>query len=556
LVGEKKAPTEAIELGTPRTETVMSVITLPGGYSANLPEAMHVATPFARFDRTYQLITDGASQKVQTTRTLTILTAKLEVSQWPAYKKFLTDSVEQNEPWIQLYAVGRGAASGTAAAATPSSGNGSGSSSADVAPGQSGLAAELMRQAYTMLQQKDLDGARKNLDEVRALNPHQEGLWALYGFLAAQSEPKDMDEWVADMKKEIAEHPDEVRFYMALAQYYISSKHEDEGFATLRSALAHNPKETATALYLASLLNARGDYAGAEPVLRAAMAEVPANGEIKIQLGTTLMHEGHFDDGEALLRDVLANTNDAGQLNDAAYELADGGFDLPLAEKASRRSLELLDEETHDGETGTNALQRANLLLASWDTLGWILYREDKEPEAMPWIRAAWQNGLATEPGYHYGVLLEREHRQAEALKIYTLASGGRNGENQSAIQKLLKNRIAGLQSAGVKTEVENASTELQRIRSYHLKDAPPATPGDKGWAVFEFAISNDAPMLVSFISGDEALQGFTTSLAKLDLQLDMPKASHALLLRRGVLSCHTGCDLVLVQPDSIGSAQ
>ncbi len=54
-------------------------------------------------------------------------------------------------------------------------------------------------------------------------------------------------------------------------------------------------------------------------------------------------------------------------------------------------------------------------------------------------------------------------------------------------------------------------------------------------------------------LSGDEELRGLGQSLGQLDLRLAVPKHSHALLLRSGVLVCSTDstCEFVLTPPES-----
>lgn len=54
-------------------------------------------------------------------------------------------------------------------------------------------------------------------------------------------------------------------------------------------------------------------------------------------------------------------------------------------------------------------------------------------------------------------------------------------------------------------------------------------------------------------LSGDEELRGLGQSLGHLDLGLAVPKNSHALLLRSGVLFCSTEstCEFVLTPPQS-----
>ena len=116
------------------------------------------------------------------------------------------------------------------------------------------------------------------------------------------------------------------------------------------------------------------------------------------------------DEAAAAAKSALAGTDDTELLNDAAYVLAETGLDLPYAEEASRRSIHDLEEKSaaiSTAEVNSHAFAQANLLIASWDTLGWILFREGKLDEAKPLVLAGWRNALMPEGGDHLGQIYE-----------------------------------------------------------------------------------------------------------------------------------------------------
>ena len=65
---------------------------------------------------------------------------------------------------------------------------------------------------------------------------------------------------------------------------------------------------------------------------------------------------------------------------------------------------------------------RRHLLIASWDTLGWILYLNGKLDQAEPFLVAAWRNSYHPEVGDHLGSAA-RERGQAGA-GIRTVRAG------------------------------------------------------------------------------------------------------------------------------------
>jgi hypothetical protein len=89
----------------------------------------------------------------------------------------------------------------------------------------------------------------------------------------------------------------------------------------------------------------------------------------------------------------------------------------------------------------------------------------------------------------------------------------------------------------------------LQEQRTFHI----PRPAGLKGSGTFLMQISAAKTEKLELLSGDEPLRGQGEVLAHLDLGLAVPKVSHALLLRSGVLFCATQptCDFVLTPPET-----
>jgi len=533
-IDEKDPPVSPIELGPPQVITSHAAMTLPPGWSAELPAAIHAKSAFATLDKTYKfengtLITDLHFES---------LAEKVPAADWKIYHQWFKDAGLEGETYVQL----RGTSSG---ATTPSSGS-------EV---NNPKAAALIQQAFELLQKNDASGAKTKLDEAKKINPHQINLWTAYASLAMLR--KDTSEINKDIINELTEHPDNsgnanvVRY---AASNELQFGHRDEAIALLQTEVRLTPDNADAVLSLAAALSNPNDLPAAEKVLRTGLLASPTNTSIKMQLGINLIHQHKNDEGEPILRDVVSTSEDPGQLNDAAYELADASLDLPLAEKAAHHSLELLDTLSTNGETGPAALQRANLLTHVWDTYGWILYREDKVAEAEPWIRAAWRNGSSAEVGYHLGFILDRQHHPADALAQLQLAAAGSPGNNASEVQKLIDTKVAELQkSTSATTDTKGASglkMRLQDQRTYTIKRGN-VTPKGQGWATIELDVTASGTIAVRFVQGDETLEPLFDTVRKLDLDLSIPPDSHASLLRRGILSCSTAptCQLVLVSP-------
>jgi transglutaminase-like putative cysteine protease len=181
-VDEKKPPKKEIDLGTPHTQLASSTIHLPQGYSPDLPDAIHLKTPYGTFDKTYE-IKDGSlvsQYKLET------LVGKVPAAEWKDYKKFVDDIGE--EPWIQL----------------TSKEHVAGEKGPPVAGENNPVAAELVRQATSAIQAKDKELARKKLDQAIAVNDKQRGVWGLMGFLAFMDGKFDVA--IADYEKELQQY--------------------------------------------------------------------------------------------------------------------------------------------------------------------------------------------------------------------------------------------------------------------------------------------------------------------------------------------------------------
>jgi tetratricopeptide (TPR) repeat protein len=527
-VDEKDPPVTPIDIGIPHVEVDHVVMKLPKNWVADLPPTVHAKTTFATLDKTYKF----ENGTLTTDRRFEVLTQKIPAANWHAYHQWYKDAGLAGETFIQL--TNTPFPTGNSAYRPPSAGE------------NNPTAADLIRQATQAEQKKDWSTARSRLDEAQNANPKQAFLWSNYGYLAMQA--GDLNDAIADYKKELTANPEESYVTRLLAGALMRQQKPDEAIAVMQSAVHHNPSDEPTVLLLASIFTGRGDNPSAEKVLRTGLASKPDSLNLQIRLGITLLHEQKNTEGETLINTALAKTDDPLQLNNAAYAIADASLDLTLAEKSSRRSLDLLDQASNNGETGPNALRRANLLVDSWDTLGWILFREGNLTAADTWVRAAWRNGNAAEPGYHLALLLEKENHPEAALTQLQLAATGERGTDAANVQKLIADKQAELLKAGSTIPTKDAKVELQNQRTYTLPNTK-IKPTGEGWATVELAITAQGTTTVRIVQGDDSLQPLTEAIQHLNLDLNLPTETHATLIRRGVLSCHsaTTCQLVLI---------
>ncbi len=548
-IDEKDPPVTPIPLGTPHLATDHAVMTLPKGWSANLPPSIHVKTSFATLDKTYKL----ENGVLTTDRRVEILQRNLPASQWPDYHKWFKDAGLDGETYIQL---------------TPSALNGTNFAAPTVTEDDA-TAADDIRQASRAERNKDWDGARTLLDKARARNSNQPFLWSNYAALALHDH--DTTYAIVNLQRELSIHPNEDNVVRMLASVYMTNSKPADAITTLQAAIDRNPTNTSLVLYLASIHIQRADNPSAEKVLRAGLVATPDSPPLQMELGKVLVREQKTAEGETLLKSVISTSTDPLLLNNAAYELANNSLDLPLAETASRRSLDILDEASNNGETGPKAIERAAFIVSAWDTYGWILYRDNKITEAEPWVRAAWRNSQSAEPGYHLAMIFKKQNRLPQALHQLELASKGRRGDDAVAVQKLIDDETAKIRPSVPPTPAKEPEMQASPQLSYTvtLKKDPEIElhdqlsyqvplgdlkPSGGGSAAVEIDVTNQGITAFRIVSGDQSLQPISDALQRLNLDLQLPPASHAKLVRRGILACHTGSDCALLLRSTDGN--
>lgn len=522
-----KQPSAEFDLGAPRTEVALSQIHLPANFGADLPDAVHVKTPFATFDKTYTL--EGGLLVAK--RTIVVLQAKLPATSWKDYKKFADDVSVGQESWIQLTdtgVAGQGPHPPKPVVSNPA-------------------AAQLITQAYDLAKSSNWSAATKKLDEAKEIQPQQPYLWSNYGFIAMGR--KKTDEAKKDCRRELELHPDESSISLFCAGYLARIGDDHEAISVLVSAFKSDPAQEEIATFL-SLLQAKSSLPEAIATLRTAVVALPASHGLAVSLANLLIRDHQNAEAAAILKKQLDGTEDPLLLNNAGYALAETGTDLALAEQKVRQALQTLTTQTSQasiGEANAQSFQRASLLVATWDTLGYILLKENKFEEAGDYIEPAWANRISPDIGEHYGELLEKLGKPVDALRIYRSAIAGINGNTSPEFQKV-KESIARLQKAGTKSNIDVSVKTLQDERTFklELKSAPPSYVS----ATFRLQFSAAATPDVLRVGGDSSLDEASDAIRNLHLPTVVPPHSTARMLRDAVVSCSPGkkdCFFVLM---------
>ena len=527
-IDKDKPPKEEIDFGGRHTQSAKSTVRLPEGYGVELPDPIHLKTTFATFDETYQ-VKDGS---LISEFRLEVLQPKVAAKEWKGVKEF-ADKIG-TQPWIQVISGEHSVLDKN----LPRIGE------------NNQTAFQLVHEVHEAIVAKDYELAQKKSDQALAINDKQAYLWSQRGFLAART--GNLKEAAEDYEREISQHPEAVDQYSALIQLEGQLGKSAEKHKYLLEYAKAAPADARAVLFVGHQLLAENDVEGALSEYRAGSKALPDNALIQVEFANAFLKAGKDDEAQPILEKVLGSSTDANVLNSGAYALADHHLMLPLAEASAQKAVDVLEAESAEtgiGSVNATSFQQANLLLACWDTLGWIYFAEGKSELAEEYVMASWRSAAHPEEGLHAGEIREKKGDLKGALRMYEMALSRIGVNNAGSVSTELHTRIERLKKTGLGDPEANPGRALQEQRTFHVT----RPTGVKGSGVFAVQASALKTENVAMLSGDDAVRGLSEALGRLDLGLAVPKESHALLLRSGVLFCSTEstCEFVLTPPES-----
>ncbi len=451
------------------------------------------------------------------------------MAEWKKYKEWVDHWDLTQDRWVQLVTDGNKAATGSGVSRKPSNVE----------------AAKLIQSAYDALEARDVNKAKTDLDRARELNSEEPYLWSTDGYYHYQLGV--MNTAIDEYKRELAAYPERIAVYENLVTAEGALGQKKEMKQTLVEWGAADTRDPRPSAALATILLQDGDAAGAATAAQTAIDRLPEDGKknekILMLLGEAQMRAGMQEKGHDTLLAVMKDTRDPAIMNDTAYELADAGKELSEDEAVARKAIDIMTTESKTWTMDENLQTlsaKSRLLIATGDTLGWILYREGKPEEAEGYLRAAWVNAQSDTVAEHVGELEVAKGRKNEALTMYRL---GIAASRPGAEQKKLQARAEELQKAGAKSSVSDSPAQLQENRKLFLG----AANGLNGVVEYRLLMSN-GKVVRAKKSGDKELPGGEERLKKASLAGYWPVGSDADLVRNGMLNCHSGvCELVLM---------
>jgi tetratricopeptide (TPR) repeat protein len=508
-------PAATIMLGAPHTEISQAAMKLPEGWTAELPEAQHDDSVWATYDVTYRF----EKGTVYTERKLVILQRKMAASDWKAYKKW-TDEVGMGEdPYIQLR---RGAEQKPPASLPPPSNGSAATTKRETVEDANASATDLLAKANKAMQLMDPDTAEALLKRVEAKDPKTAYLWSDYAKIALlRGAP---NEAIEDCQRELGLHSEETEVYRILLSAEATHGNMTGAVETLHAWAVADAENWQPEAVLAQILSQQKKYAEAAEAGSKALSlmgpEMAAKNEkLQAVTGVAQIKAGMTVKGEATLLAVLKATDDPGLMNNAAYGLADAGLDLPLDDQTIRAALIKMDAETSTwtlDEAPGLLKAKSSILVATWDTMGWVLFREGKLNEAKNYIEAS---------------VLNNPNKEVE----------GHLAEVNKALGITEAKMARKLPEADI-TVTASAPESEQIARTLDLGPSNGVT----GYVEYKLLLSQRGIERAE-PAGEKTLPGAQEMLKKLDFSKYFPAESTAKLAWFGFMNCYNKrCALVL----------
>lgn len=512
-----------VQLAAKQVEDFHSEIELPPGYTADVPDAVKLDSPFGKYQTTYKL----EGHKLITDRRFELLAQEVSKEKWSEYKTF-TDKVNDDIGTFIPLSENR-----TITPIKPETESAPGTSSAaeSSSPAGSDSAQALINAAEGEFQYGDYRAARRLLEQAQHVNPKQRGLWAT--FAQADVAEAHYDAVVTDIRKELENDPENQGGLHRFVENLMAMRQTDDAIAVLKEILKAAPDDARSAIEAGDLLIENQRYDEATALLEVAHKANGKDLNLAVDTARANLLANKRSDAVGMLRETYKGADNAEVLAGAAQALVDKQVEMGLAEDIARRALDLTETRSARiklASIDNDDMETMQLLARTWDALGWIYFEEAKLDLALSYARPAFFTAQNTTAGYHLGRIYEKQGKVLEALGTYSSALNSIPFSPDSAAREGCAERRRVLIT---KPPPANATffTALPSIRLPLLGD------GDGG---AEFLVTIDQGHIVEtrFIRGDQQMKAADEMLRKADYSAYVPSGSAAHLVRHGLLSC------------------
>jgi len=299
-------------------------------------------------------------------------------------------------------------------------------------------AAQLLEKADAALKANNLVQTLDLLDQAEQANPKQPGLWYLRGM------------------------------------FYLASDNKDAALIAFRKEMAINPQDAKAAMPVAQALLKQKMYQEAAAVLQKPIEAEPENYPLQTLRVAILLQGGNKTEGISETERISKATSEPRYLNNLAYDLAQAGAALSLAQTLAEKAVSQVEQECSAASLGSldkKALGTTNSLAMDWDTLGWVYFKQDNLPKAAPYLKAAWLLGQHPAMANHIRELLDRQQASAsddaqiEIWNNVAIPSLPKSEGHADFYVTLSKNGIDEAQFVGGSDSLKDASHAIQTTK-------------------------------------------------------------------------------------------
>lgn len=262
-----------------------------------------------------------------------------------------------------------------------------------------------MKMALILIEQKHYDVAAQKLEEILLDAPESDKV--RFYLAAVYEESGKLDK----AHKAYIQIPSSSHYYgesVVHAAYILKNQGRlNEALSVASTGLKNRQDQPQIYAIYASLLDEKGELKEAIKILEEGVVKFEKNTQLKFYYGTLQDRVGNKEQVVKSMQEVLEiDPNHVQGLNYLAYTWAEMNEKLSDAESLARRAAEL---EPKDGYV--------------LDTLGWILYKQDKVKEAIQFLEAAhtYQSGVSI-IAEHLGDAYYKQAMVAKAKSMYQKA--------------------------------------------------------------------------------------------------------------------------------------
>ncbi|WP_253715566.1 tetratricopeptide repeat protein [Bdellovibrio bacteriovorus] len=230
-----------------------------------------------------------------------------------------------------------------------------------------------MKMVLILIEQKRFNLAATKLKDIVTENPSADG--ARYYLAAVQEQTGELDEAIKNYMKVSAKSENFSQAVVHAAYLLKSMGKIKQALVITEKGLKANADKPQVYTMHASLLGAKADYLGAAKILEQGLTKHSQNSELLFQYALAMDRLGKKNEMMAQMKKVLELEPDHVQsMSYLAYSMAELNLQLPEAEKLARRAVELQPQDAY-----------------VLDTLGWVLFKQNKVASAIEVLEQAHQ---------------------------------------------------------------------------------------------------------------------------------------------------------------------